>query len=187
MINKEFIFSKIKELEESPKGDLLFKNNNIYLDLLNLTWQSKELLRRYGVSASLATKFINYYGRIGEEAKTALKKVVLLTAEDIQILFKASIRVSTQEVSEQIGNDVFKELPDPVQVVLVSLWRQFGRLSEFDSPALAMATKMMVRGHIKMAIHYLKDEKGWSTAGREFMSLRLKEVKILEKVIGEDK
>jgi hypothetical protein len=37
MVNKDFISSKIKELEGLPKGDLVFKNNNIYFDHLNLS------------------------------------------------------------------------------------------------------------------------------------------------------
>jgi hypothetical protein len=144
MINKEFIFSKIKELEDAPKGVIHFKNNNIYLDLLNLTWQCKETLRGYGVSDSLANKFVNCFGK-----------------------------------------EAFKELPDPVQAVLVSLWRQFGRQGKFDLPALAMTAKMLIRGHIQAAARYLRNEQGWGL--ENFMPRRLKEAAILGTFTGEGK
>jgi hypothetical protein len=187
MINREFIFSKINELEEPPKGVLFLKTNNIYFDHLNLTWLTKNTLRSYGVSATLASKFMAFYGRLGEEAKPALKKPFSVSNDDIQILFKVSVRISIQEVSEHLGGDVFKELSNPVQAVLVSLWRQFGRFSGFESPALTMATRMLVRGHIKSAIRYLKDESGWLGGSKEFMPRRLKEAAILETLIGESK
>jgi hypothetical protein len=187
MINKDFIFSKIEELEGMPEGKLIFKNNNIYFDNLNLSWLANDVLRSYGVTASLANKFNSFYGKIGDEAKTALKKPVVLTSNEINTLFKISTRISTQEVSEHIGFDVFKALPDIVQVVLVSLWRQFGRLTRPEFPALAMASRMLIRGHIKFAIRYLKDDKGWSANNKEFMPRRLKEVKMLESLIKEKK
>jgi hypothetical protein len=185
MINKEFIFSKIKELEGIPKNSLVFKNNSIYFDSLNLSWLSKDLLRGYGVTASLANKFNNFYGRIGDEAKTALKKPVILTSIEVETLFKVSVRISIQEVSEHIGVDVFKDFPDPVQAVLVSLWRHFGRLTRPEFPALAMTSRMLIRGHIKLSIRYLKDEKGWSGGNKEFFIQRLKESEMLEAFIQE--
>jgi hypothetical protein len=187
MVNKDFIFSKIEELEGMPEGCLVLKDNNIYFDHLNLSWSSKDLLRGYGVTASLANKFNSFYGRIGDEAKTVLKKSVMLTNNEIKILFEVSVRVSLQEVSEQIGIDVFKSLPDPVQTVLISLWRQFGRLTRPEFPALAMASRMLIRGHTKLAIRYLKDEKGWPGGNKEFMFRRLKEAGMLEVLIKEGK
>jgi hypothetical protein len=187
MINKEFIFSKISELEEMPKGILFLKTNNIYFDHLNLTWLNKDILRSYGVSSKLTSKFMAFYGRLGEEAKPALNKPFSVSNDDIQILFKVSVRISIQEVFEHLGGDVFKELSNPVQLVLVSLWRQFGRFSGFESPALTMVTRMLVRGHIKSAIRYLKDERGWSNDSKRFMPRRLKEAAILETLVEESK
>jgi hypothetical protein len=183
MINKDLIFSKIEELEGMPEGDLVFKNNNIYFDHLNLSWSDKDMLQGYGVTVSLANKFNSFYGCIGNEAKTALKKSVSLTSDEIKALFKVSVRISIQEVSEHIGIDVFKNLLDRVQVVLVSLWRRFGRLTRPEFPALAMSSKMLIRGHIKLAIHYLKDEKGWPMENKEFTPQRLKEAEMLEMLI----
>jgi hypothetical protein len=187
MVHKEFIFSKIKELEDTPKGVLFVKNNNIYFDCLNLTLLTKEAVRGYGVSAALASKFNAFYGRTGEEAKKALKKILSLSNGEIQTFFNISVLISIREVSARIGEGIFEGLPDAVQAVLVSLWRQFGRFGGFESPALTMAAKMLTRGHIKSAIHYLKDERGWSTSGREFMHRRLKEAAILETSTAEGK
>jgi hypothetical protein len=187
MVNKDFILSKIKELEVLPKGDLVFKNNNIYFDHLNLSWLGNDLLKGYGVTASLANKFNRFYGRIGDEAKTALKKPVVLTSNDIEALFKVSVRLSIQDVSKHIGIDTFNNLPDLVQVILISLWRRFGRLIRPEFPALAMTSRMLIRGHIIFAIRYLKDDKGWSAENKEFMSQRLKEVKMLEVFLREGK
>jgi hypothetical protein len=185
MVNKDFIFSKIEELEGMPEGGLVLKNNNIYFDHLNLSWSSKDLLRGYGVTASLANKFNSFYGRIGDEAKTVLKKPVMLTSNEIKILFEVSVRISIQEVSQHIGGDLFENLPDVFQVVLVSLWRRFGRLTKPEYPALAMASGMLTRGYAKLAIRYLKDEKGWSANNKEFMPQRLKEAEMLESLIKE--
>jgi hypothetical protein len=187
MINKDFVFSKIEELEGTPKGVLNFKNNNIYFDHLNLSWLSNDTLQGYGVTASLANKFNRFYGVIGDEAKTALKKPVTLANNEVKILFKVSIRISIQEVAEYIGINIFKNLSSPIQVVLVSLWRQFGRLTRPEFPALAMASRMLIRGHTKLAVRYLKDEKGWSAGNKEFMLRRLKEAEILEILIKEMK
>jgi hypothetical protein len=187
MINKDFIFSKIEDLEGVPEGKIIFKNNSIYLDYLNLSWSSNDLLRSYGVPASLANKFNNFYGRIGDEAKTALKKSIALTNDNIKNIFKVSVRISIREVSDHIGNSVFVNLPNVVQVILISFWRQFGRLTRPESPALAMASGMLIRGHIKLAIRYLKDEKGWSAENKEFMLRRLKEAEMLEFLIREGK
>jgi hypothetical protein len=187
MINKDFVFSKIEELEGLPEGSLVFKNNNIYFDHLNLSWQSKDTLKHCGATASLANKFSRFYGLIGNEAKTALKKTITLSCEEIKILFRISVQVSIQEVSEHIGIGIFSNLPDVVQVTLVSLWRQFGRLIRSEFPALAMASRMLMRGHIKLAIRYLKDDKGWFTENKKFMSQRLKEAEMLEVFIKEGK
>jgi hypothetical protein len=187
MINKDFIFSKIEELEGTPKGDLIFKNNNIYFDHLNLSCASKDLLQNYGITVSLANKFNHYYGRIGDEAKIALKKPGALTNDEIRTLFRVSVRVSIQEISEHIGIGIFNSLPDLVQAVLLSLWRQFGRLTRPEFPALAMASRMLMRGHIKSAIRYLKDEQGWSLDNKEIMSRRLKETEMLQALIWENK
>jgi hypothetical protein len=187
MVNKDFILSKIEELEGLPEGKLVFKNNSIYLDHLNLSWSSNDLLRNYGVPASLSNKFNSFYGRIGEEAKTALKKSVVLTGNEAKALFKVSVRISIKEVSEDIGVGVFKNLPNAAQVVLVAFWQEFGRLIRPESPALAMASRMLIRGHTKFAIRYLKDDKGWFTESKEGISRRLKEAEILESSIREIK
>jgi hypothetical protein len=187
MINKEVIFPKIEELEGVPEANLIFRNGNIYFDHLNLSWLGNDILRSYGVTVSLANKFNSFYGRIGNEAKAALKKPVGLTNNEIKILFRVSVRISIQEVSEHIGIDVFKKLPDLVQVVLVSLWRQFGRLTRPEFPALAMTSRMLIRKHTKFAIRYLKDEKGWPVDNKEFMSRRLKEAGMLEVLIKDGK
>jgi hypothetical protein len=178
MVNKDFIFSKIEDLEGVLEGKLIFKNNSIYLDHLNLSWSSNDLLRSYCVPASLINKFNNFYGRIGDEAKTALKKSITLTSDNIKNLFKVSVRISIQEVFQHIGGNLFKSLPDVFQVILVSLWRQFGRLTRPEYPVLAMASRMLMRGHAKLAIRYLKDEKGWSVNNKEFMPQRLKEAEM---------
>jgi hypothetical protein len=180
MINKELVFSKIVELEGTPKGNLFFKSNDIFFDNLNISWSSKDLLQGYGVTASLADKFNRFYGLIGNEAKIALKKPIVLNSSEIKSLFKVSIQISIQEVSEHTGVDTFKDLPDIVQVVLVSLWRQFGRLAKPEIPALAMVSNMLIRGHIKLAIRYLTDEKGWSSENKKYMPRRLKEAIMLE-------
>jgi hypothetical protein len=180
MVNKDFILSKIKELEGLPKGDLVFKNNNIYLDHLNLSWLGNDLLRGYGVTFSLANKFNRFYGLIGDEAKTAIKKPFVLTSNDIEVLFKVSVRISIQDVSKHIGIDTFMNLPDPVQIILVSFFRQFERLTRPELPALAMTSKMLIRRHIKLAIRYLRDDKGWSAESKEFRFQRLKEIEMLD-------
>jgi hypothetical protein len=187
MINKDLIFSRIEELEGMPEGSLVFKNNNIYFDHLNLSLLNKDILQRYGVTISLANKLNSFYGRIGEKARTTLKKPVALTGNEIKILFKASVRVSIQEVSEHIGISIFKNFHDSVQVVLGSLWRQYGRLIRSDVPALAMVSRMLIRGHIKSAIHYLKDEQGWSVEGNKFILQRIKEAAMLEVLFKEGK
>jgi hypothetical protein len=185
MINKEFIFSKIEELEGAPEGGLIFKNNSIYFDHLNLSWSGNDVLRGYGVAASLADKFDPFYGRIGKEASEALKKPVPLTRDEIKTLFRVSIRVSVQEVSEYAGVDILKNLPDSVQAVLVFLWRRFGRLTKPEFPALAMVSKMLIGRRVKLAIRYLKDEKGWPAGSGNFTFQRLKAAGILEAFIKE--
>jgi hypothetical protein len=180
MINKDFTFSKIEELEGIPKGGLIFKNNSIYLDHLNLSWLSKEPLRGYGVTASLANKFKSFYGRIGDGVKMVLKKPAVLTRDEVKIFFKVSVRLSIQEAFKHPDIDLFKNLLNSVQIALVSLWRQFGRLIRPKFSALAMASRMFIRGYIKPAIRYLKDEKGWSTENKKFMLRRLKKAVILE-------
>jgi hypothetical protein len=187
MVNKDFILSKIEELEGLPKGNLVFKNNNIYFDHLNLSWLGNDLLQGYGVTVSLANKFNRFYGLIGDEAKTALKKPIALTSNDIKVLFKVSVRLSIQEVSKHVGVAVFNDLPSLIQVVLISFWRRFGRLIRPEFPALAMTSRMLIRGHIKFAIRYLKDEKGWSAENKEFLFQRLKEIEMLESFLKERK
>jgi hypothetical protein len=181
---KDFIFDKIRAIEGTPEGKLAFKNNNIYFDHLNLTWLSQDTLRGYGVSAALALKFSPFYGWIGEEAKTAAKKTVSVSKDDIRVLFKASILISTQEVADKIGGD-FQYLPNEVKAVLVSLYRYFGGLSQVTLPALAMASKMLVRGHIKLAVRYLEDKNGWSSESDKSMPIRKKEVALLKSLLME--
>jgi hypothetical protein len=187
MINRDFIYSKIEDLEGMAEGRFVFKKNNIYFDHLNLSWLGNDLLQGYGVTASLANKFNRFYGLIGDEAKTALRKPALLTKNEIKIIFKVSIRISIQEVSEHIGIDIFNNLPDLVQVVLVSLWRQFGSFTRSEYPALSMASKMLIREHIKIAIRYLRDVHGWSSENKEIMPRRLKEAEMLEILVKEKK
>jgi hypothetical protein len=187
MINKELIISKIEELEGMPEGVPFFKNNNVYFDHLNLSWLSNDILREYGVTFSLAAKFNFLYGHIGNEAKTALKKTIKLTDDEIKALFNVSVQVSIQEVYEHVGIKKFNDLPDSAQIILVSLWRQFGRLTKSDSPALTMASSMLLRGNIKLAIRYLKDEKGWSDKSKEFVFKRMKEAEMLECFVKEGK
>jgi hypothetical protein len=187
MINKDLILLKIEELEGTPEGNLIFKNNNIYFDHLNLSWLANDILIDYGAALSLANKFNFFYGKIGGEAKAALKKTVELTGNEIKILFHISVRISIQEVSEFIGIDIFKDLPGIVQAVLVSLQRRFGRLTRMEFPALAVTSRMLVRGRIKFAVRYLKDDKGWPAESKEFMLRRLKEAKMLEELVKEGK
>jgi hypothetical protein len=175
---KDFIFDKIKAIDGVPEGRLLFKNNNVYFDHLNLTWLGKDTLRGYGVSVSLAAKFNSCYGKLGEDARKAADKVISLSPDDILVLFKVSVRISTQEISEHIGKMVFDPLPDEVKTVLVSLWRQFGSLNRLEYPALAMASRMLVHGRLQAAIRYLEDKKGWGTEGK-VSPRRSKEIAIL--------
>jgi hypothetical protein len=187
MADKDFIFYKIKAIEDSPRGRLIFKNNNIYFDCLNLTWLGRDILQGYGVPAALASKFNFFYGKIGNDAKNAANKSVSVSEADIQVLFRVSVRISIREVSDHTGKFVFQGLPDQVQAVLVSLWRQFGGLSKAVYPALAMASGMLIRGHIKLAIRYLGDKNGWSAEGDKLMPRRLKEISILETLLKEGK
>jgi hypothetical protein len=187
MINEELILSKVEEIEGLPEGNLIFKNDNIYFDHLNLSWMGTDILVDYGVSLFLANKFDFFYGKIGREAKTSSKKKVKITSSEIRELFYVSIQMSIQEISEFLRAEVFEDLPDIIQVVLVSLWRRFGRLIRPEFPDLAMVSRMLIRGDIKFAIRYLKDDKKWASESEEFMLRRLKEVKILEDFIREGK
>jgi hypothetical protein len=186
MVNKELI-SKIEKLERMPKGSFVFKNNNIYFDHLNLSWLSRSTLLDYGIPVSTVKKFNFFYGQIGNVAKASLKNPVVLTVKEIKLLFKVSIYVSIQEISECIGTDVFNGLPCTVQAVLVSLWRRFGRLTKAGYPLLTMASGLLIRGCIRSAVYYLKDERGWVVESKEFKSQRLKEIKMLESFLGDRK
>lgn len=184
MADKDFIFNKIKILEAPPEGKLAFKNNNIYLDYLNLTWLGKDILRGYGVPVALASKLNSFYGKLGEEARKSAERTISLSQDDIQTFFRASVKISTQEVSEHIGNMTFDPLPTAVKAVLVSLWRQFGGLTRLECPALAMAARMLVRGQLPAAIRYLGDKKGWTTE-TDVMPRRFMEIAILNTFLSE--
>jgi hypothetical protein len=187
MAGKDFVFDKIRVIEGDPEGRLIFKNNNLYFDHLNLTWLGGDIIQEHGASSDVASKFNPFYGLIGDEAKAAAAKPFSIPKEYIQVLFKVSVRMSIREVSGHIGNGVFHSLPNAVQAVLVSLFRQFGSLSKAAYPALAMASRMLVRGHVKQAIRYLGDKNGWPSESGKLTLIRQKAITILEGLIKEGK